>query len=154
MGRSNVGKSSLINKLFEKNFTKVSKSPGKTQNLEFFLINYNKRDTGFILDSPGFGYVDGPVYLRKKFKYLIYTYINYGVRLNLILYLINGEYGMKKVDMEELTFLNKFNKEIQVVLTKVDNLNQGDTIKYVTQISNFTKPLINVRQEIFLTSSR
>ena len=56
--------------------------------------------------------------------------------------------------MEELTFLNKFNKEIQVVLTKVDNLNQGDTIKYVTQISNFTKPLINVRQEIFLTSSR
>jgi GTP-binding protein len=154
LGRSNVGKSSLINKLFLKDISFSSKKPGKTQNLEFFLVNYNRRDTGFIIDSPGFGYVNGPVILRKKFKYLIYSYINFGVRLNMILYLINGEYGIKNVDMEELEFLNKFNKKIQIVLTKVDTLNNIETVQYATQVSNFTKPLINVRREIFLTSSK
>jgi GTP-binding protein EngB required for normal cell division len=72
----------------------------------------------------------------------------------MILYLINGEYGIKKVDMEELEFLNKFNKKIQIVLTKVDTLNNIETVQYATQVSNFTKPLINIRKEIFLTSSK
>jgi GTP-binding protein len=145
-----VGKSSLINNLLKTKITKDSKSPGKTQRLEFFSIN----DELFLIDAPGFGFVDGPIVLRRKFKYLIYTYINYAVRLNHIIYLINGEHGLQKVDIEEIKFLNNFNKHIQLVFTKVDSFSDKNIIKHVTHASNFSKDLANVRQEILLTSSK
>ena len=96
----------------------------------------------------------GPVVLRRKFNYLIYTYLNYAVRLKLILYLVNGDYGMKKIDFEELKFLNNFNKDIQVVLTKVDKVDHYNNINFITEAANFVKPLKNVRPEIFVTSAK
>lgn len=107
----------------------------------------------FIIDAPGFGYVDGPVVLRKKFKYLIYTYLNYAVRLKTIIYLVNGEYGLLTADKKELFFLNQFNKEIQIVFTKVDKMNSKEIIKFITETSLYTQDLRNVRQEILLSSS-
>ena len=61
---------------------------------------------------------------------------------------------MKKVDYEELEYLNKFNKEIQIVFTKVDNVNHYNNINYLTEATNYIKTLRNVRSEIFLTSSK
>ena len=84
---------------------------------------------------------------------MIYTYLNYAVRCKLIVYLINGEYGMNKIDKEELIFLNNFNKEIQIVFTKVDKMNSREIVKYITEVSLFSKDLKNVRQEILLTSA-
>ncbi len=178
LGRSNVGKSSLINSIFDRELTVPNKTPGKTQKIEFYLIGtpkkrgnrgtiypkYLKLDQkniarnvnakGIFLDAPGFGYVSGPVELRRKFKYLIYTYLNYAVRLKQIIYLINGEYGMTDIDKEELEFINKFNKEIQLVFTKVDKKNKNNLIQYVSEASHFTRHLKNVRNEILLTSTR
>jgi GTP-binding protein len=174
LGRSNVGKSSLINSLFCKEITKPNKTPGKTQKLEFYLFGLNDNNKknnnksiytklkhevkinprGILIDAPGFGWIDGPVVLKKKFKYLIYSYLNYAVRLDQIVYLLNGEYGMNSIDMEHLKFLNKFSKDIQLVFTKVDKLNDNNLIKYVTEASNFTRDLNNVRTEILLTSSK
>lgn len=114
----------------------------------------NVHARGIFLDAPGFGYVSGPVELRRKFKYLIYTYLNYAVRLKQIIYLINGEYGMTDIDRDELEFLNKFNKEIQLVFTKVDNKNKNNLIQYVSEASHFCRKLKNVRNEILLTSTR
>jgi GTP-binding protein len=154
LGRSNVGKSSLINAIFRKEIASSSKRQGKTQRLEFFLVEQKNKSKLFFIDAPGFGYVDGPVVLRRKFKYLIYTYLNYAVRLNQIVYLINGHYGMEPVDRQELKFLNNFGKHIQLVFTKVDKLNNSEIIKYMTEASQFTKDLVNVRQEILITSSK
>ena len=92
--------------------------------------------------------------MKRKFKYLIYTYLNYAVRLNHIIYLINGDYGMKKIDYEELAMLNKFNIDIQIAFTKVDNVNHYNNINYITEASNYIRTLKNVRTEIFLTSSK
>jgi GTP-binding protein len=174
LGRSNVGKSSLINALFSKDIASENKKPGKTQRLEFYIFGkegkvknrlpgksiYSKLHTeriapdGILIDAPGFGYVDGPVVLRRKFKYLIYTYLNYAVRLKQIVYLINGEYGLTDLDKEELKFLNNFNKEIQLVFTKVDNFSDKYLIKYITEASHFSRDLKNVRTEILLTSAK
>jgi GTP-binding protein len=154
LGRSNVGKSSLINAILHREMAAASKRQGKTQRLEFFLIEQKNQQRVFLLDAPGFGYVDGPVILKRKFKYLIYTYLNYAVRLNQIVYLINGHYGMDDVDMEELKFLNNFGKHIQIVFTKVDKFNNSEIIKFITEASQFTKDLTNVRQEILLTSTK
>lgn len=60
---------------------------------------------------------------------------------------------MNKIDKEELNFLNNFNKEIQLVFTKVDKMNSKEIIKYITEASLFSKDLRNVRQEILLTSA-
>ena len=114
----------------------------------------NINPKGIFLDAPGFGFVSGPVELRRKFKYLIYTYMNYAVRLKQIFYLINGEYGLTDVDRGELAFINKFNKEIQLVFTKVDNKNKNNLIQYVSEASQFSRNLKNVRNEILLTSTR
>jgi GTP-binding protein len=175
LGRSNVGKSSLINSLFHQKVAKDNKTPGKTQKIEFFLFGLPKKfphnkglsskftkiqkesdfiHEAMILDAPGFGFVDGPVELRRKFKYLIYTYLNYAVRLKQIIYLLNGEYGMNQLDKQELEFLNKFNKEIQLVFTKVDKKNDTKVIQFLTEASQFSRGLQNVRTEILLTSSR
>lgn len=179
LGRSNVGKSSLINTLFKKEITSSNKKPGKTQKLEFyafgkeeenksiprdhsgrkFIYSHTKiieklNPVGILIDAPGFGWVEGPVVLKRKFKYLIYTYLNYAVRLQQIVYLLNGEYGMTSMDKEHITFLNNFNKDIQLVFTKVDKLSDNSLIKYVTEASNFTRNLKNVRTEILMTSSK
>lgn len=113
-----------------------------------------KENKLFVIDAPGFGYVDGPIILRKKFKYLVYSYLNYAVRLKVIVYLVNGEYGITESDKKEIKFLNSFNKEIQIVFTKVDKMNSKEIIKFVTETSLFSQDLVNVRQEILLTSSR
>jgi len=155
LGRSNVGKSSLINSLFQGEHAKSNKKQGKTQRLEFFLLKKNQKENKlFIIDAPGFGYVDGPILLKKKFKYLIYSYLNYAIRLKVIVYLVNGEYGINENDKKEIAFLNNFNKEIQLVFTKVDKMNSKEIIKFITEASLFSQDLVNVRQEILLTSSR
>lgn len=154
LGRSNVGKSSLLNALFSKKLAMENKKQGRTQRLEFFLIEGKKEVMSILIDAPGFGYVQGPVLLRRKFKYLIYTYLNYAVRLNQIIYLINGEYGMQNIDKEEIQFLNNFNKDIQLVFTKVDKINSSQIIKYITEASHYTRDMKNVRTEILLTSTK
>lgn len=141
--------------MFQKEYAKSNKKQGKTQRLEFFLLKKNQKENKvFIIDAPGFGYVDGPIILRKKFKYLIYSYLNYAVRLKVIVYLVNGEYGLIESDKKELEFLNQFNKEIQLVFTKVDKMDSKEIVKYITQASLFIQDLVNIRQEILLTSSR
>ncbi len=144
----------MINSLLLTNIAKENKKPGKTQRLEFFLISKKNENRIIIIDAPGFGWVEGPVILKRKFKYLIYSFLNYSVRLSQIVYLLNGEYGMMPLDKAEIKFLNNFNKDIQLVFTKVDKLNNIKLVKFISEASNFTKNLKNVKREILITSSK
>jgi GTP-binding protein EngB required for normal cell division len=118
LGRSNCGKSSLLNSLTCSKIATPSKKQGKTQCANFYLQSFKLKPTSFLVDCPGFGYVDGSVELRKKFRYLIYSYINFGIRINHVLYLINSKYNLQKNDLEELYKLNEFDVQIQLVFTK------------------------------------
>lgn len=99
-GSSNSGKSTLINSLNSNVFTsKTSKRSGKTQSLNFFLceksVHRNKKDPldvfkGFIVDSPGYGHTYVPVKVKSQFKKLMNGYLSHGVRLNLVLLLVNA----------------------------------------------------------------
>ena len=115
MGSSNVGKSSLINALNMGNkIAYTAKRTGKTQSLNFYMCQHsvNRRKHGFIVDSPGYGYVFAPVNLKKRWKNMMYKYLGFGVRINLILLCVNAHIGLKSNDIEMLEDLQHFKKPV------------------------------------------
>lgn len=115
LGSSNSGKSTLINALnvgTEAAYT--AKRPGKTQALNFYLAQHsvNIRKKGFIVDTPGYGYVFAPVAVKKKWQKMMYKYLGFGVRINLIVLCINGNIGLKENDLKMLEDLQHFKKPV------------------------------------------
>lgn len=96
-GRSNVGKSSLINALTgQKGLAKTSNTPGRTQQLNYFNIG----DKLHLVDLPGYGYAQAPEKLVKQWQNLIFTYLQGRVNLKRVFVLIDSRHGIKKVDEE------------------------------------------------------
>ncbi|TNV77125.1 hypothetical protein FGO68_gene9294 [Halteria grandinella] len=159
LGSSNSGKSTLINALnMGSEAAYTAKRPGKTQALNFYLAQHsvNKRKQGFIVDSPGYGYVFAPVNIKKKWQKMVYKYLGYGVRLNLIILCINGHIGLKQNDLSMLEDLQHFRKPVQVVLTKVDKITggQGELVRVTTETSRHIQKYVAkgfVNPEIHLT---
>lgn len=75
-----------------------------------------------VVDTPGYGFVVAPVHLKEKWRKMVFKYLGFGVRINLILLLVNANQGLKANDIKMLEDLSHFNKPTQIVLTKVDKL--------------------------------
>lgn len=75
-----------------------------------------------IVDTPGYGYVYAPIALKEKWRKMTFKYLGFGVRVNMILFLVNGHIGLKQNDLKMLEDLSHFNKPTQVVLTKLDKV--------------------------------
>ena len=126
LGRSNVGKSSLLNAITgKKNLAKVSATPGKTQQINFFTINEKMR----FVDLPGYGYAKASAGDRDAWMALISAYLNAERPLALILQLIDSRHPMQKNDAEVLAWMMEQQFPVQIVLTKVDKLNQKQRAK-------------------------
>ena len=120
-GRSNVGKSSLINTLLKRHRSKiarVSATPGKTQALNFYRVN----DRFFLLDLPGFGYAKVPKALRDGWKPLIEGYLSRDVDLRGVVHLVDARHDPTPQDLQMLDFLAGIHMPTLVVLTKIDKL--------------------------------
>lgn len=118
-GRSNVGKSSLINTLFnQKKLAKTSSTPGRTQQLNYFNLN-NKLH---IVDLPGYGYAEAPEKLVKQWQDLIFNYLRGRVNLRRVFLLIDSRHGLKKTDKEVMNMLDKAAVTYQIILTKADKI--------------------------------
>ena len=121
-GRSNVGKSSLINAVTaHKGLAKTSNTPGRTQQLNYF----NVADKILIVDLPGYGYAQAPENLVKQWQKLILTYLQGRVNLKRVFVLIDSRHGIKKVDEEIMDMLDKAAVTYQIVLTKTDKISQA-----------------------------
>jgi GTP-binding protein len=120
-GRSNVGKSSLLNWLFRQSLAKVAKSPGKTRTLNFFLINRSF----FLVDLPGYGYAKVGKQLREDWGRELGRYIHSEERLAGVVALIDIRHGLtaRDRDLQELLLASEL--ERQVVLTKADKVGRG-----------------------------
>ena len=96
-----------------------------------------RRKFGMLIDSPGYGYVFAPVHLKKRWKKMMFKYLGFSVRLNLILLCVNAHIGLKSNDIQMLDDLRHFNKPVQVVLTKIDKVKggQNDLIKIMAETS-------------------
>ena len=125
-GRSNVGKSSIINALFnQKKLAKTSNTPGRTQQLNYFNLN----DSIHIVDLPGYGYAEAPEKLVKQWQKLIFDYLRGRVNLKRVFLLIDSRHGLKKVDKEVMEMLDKAAVTYQIVLTKADKVSTKELQK-------------------------
>lgn len=122
-GRSNVGKSSLLNNLFnQKNLVKTSSTPGKTQALNFFTLD----DKLAFVDLPGYGYAQVPLAVRKKWGPMIQSYLQERESLKLILFLMDIRRIPNDEDKQLLEWVAFQEKSLILILTKVDKVNQTE----------------------------
>lgn len=119
IGRSNVGKSSLINALFNrKSMARVSNTPGRTRQVNFFLV----RKVLHLVDLPGYGYAEASKKTVSGWNRLILDYLKGRRQLKKIFMLIDARHGFKPNDIEMLEFLGDFGVLVQVILTKSDKV--------------------------------
>ena len=117
IGRSNVGKSSIINAITKsKKLAKTSKTPGRTQNINLFFIN----DKINIIDLPGYGYAKISKIKRQELSYLIKNYLINRENLKQIFVLIDCKVGLKDSDIDILDIISESDKQFSIILTKVD----------------------------------
>jgi len=121
-GRSNVGKSSLLNRLLgRRNLVKVSSRPGKTQALNFFLVN----DSFYVVDLPGYGFARVSRSMQRKWQDLVGGYLERRQPLVAVVLLVDIRHPVKKNDLDVFTWLRQQGRPVVLVYTKIDKLGRG-----------------------------
>jgi len=149
-GRSNVGKSSLINALTGRNrMAKTSGTPGRTQQLNYF----NLADRLYIVDLPGYGFAQAPENMVKQWQKMIFTYLQGRVNLKRVFLLVDSRHGVKKIDTEIMTLLDKAAVNYQIVLTKADKISDKQLAKVMEETATILKKHPAAYVEAIATSS-
>ena len=150
-GRSNVGKSSLINALTgRKGLARASNTPGRTQEINFFSIPENH----YLVDLPGYGYANAPVKVVEQWQNLLKQYLAGRQSLRRAFVLVDGRHGVKKVDTEIMSMLDGSAVTFQVVLTKLDKVKEKDCENILEQVRSNLQNHPAAFPEIILTSSQ
>lgn len=149
-GRSNVGKSSLINALTgRKALARASNTPGRTQEINYFLLG----DARYMVDLPGYGFAEAPVAVVRKWQDLLKSYLSGRATLRRVFVLIDHRHGIKPVDDEILTLLDKSAVPFQAVLTKADKVKAKDRDAVLAQTRKALQKHPAAYPEILVTSS-
>lgn len=149
-GRSNVGKSSLINALTgRKGLARASNTPGRTQEINFFTVG----DEHYIVDLPGYGFANAPVAIVEKWQRLLKRYLAGRPTLRRVFVLIDSRHGAKAVDEEIMTLLDKAAVTFQVVMTKTDKVRKTQLDQSIEATRAVLAKHPAAYPEIVLTSS-
>tara|TARA_B100001029_G_C14813665_1_gene313755 strand:+ start:38 stop:661 length:624 start_codon:yes stop_codon:yes gene_type:complete len=151
IGRSNVGKSSLLNAVTKtKKLAKTSKTPGRTQSINVFEINSKIN----IIDLPGYGFAKVSKVLRENLLILIEDYIQNREKLSHVFLLIDAKVGMKNSDIDMLDFLNNCSKEFSIVLTKIDKISFNQIDFQKKSILSLMKNYKKTFKDIYLSETK
>ena len=150
IGRSNVGKSSLINALTNrKGLARASNTPGRTQQVVFF----NLADRLMLVDLPGYGHAEAPREEKDRWNELVNTYLRQRRALKCVCLLLDGRHGAKAHDLDMMTFLDRAAVSYQVVLTKLDQVRILDREKRMEQVRQIIAKHPAARSDIIATSA-
>ena len=149
-GRSNVGKSSLINALCgRKNLARASNTPGRTQEINYF----NLADDRFLVDLPGYGYAEAPLPVVAKWQALLKSYLAGRQTLRRAFVLIDTRHGVKAVDEEIMQLLDRCALTFQAVMTKADKVSKVERDANIEQVKAALANHPAAYPELVVTSS-
>jgi GTP-binding protein len=149
-GRSNVGKSSLINALTgRKGLARASNTPGRTQEINFFTVG----ESHYLVDLPGYGYANAPVAVVEKWQRLLKNYLRGRVTLRRAFVLVDARHGIKSVDEEIMALLSSAAVTFQCVMTKTDKLKKGELDAVLAQVRVKLSKFASAYPETVITSS-
>lgn len=149
-GRSNVGKSTLINAVTgRKALARASNTPGRTQEINYFTLG----DSHFLVDLPGYGFANAPVAVVARWQALLKSYLAGRATLRRAFVLIDARHGIKAVDEEIMGLLDKAAVPFQTVLTKTDKVKDKDRDRVLEQVRGALAKHPAAYPELILTSS-
>ncbi|MDQ3192514.1 MAG: ribosome biogenesis GTP-binding protein YihA/YsxC [Bacteroidota bacterium] len=150
IGRSNVGKSSLINMLTDRlGLAKTSSKPGKTQLINHFLIN----ESWYLTDLPGFGYAKVPNALKSTWEKMIKDYLLYRENLMCVFVLLDSRHEQQKKDKELIDFLGEEQIPFVLIFTKIDKLSAPQLKRAIESYKKSLQSQWDQLPEMFLTSA-
>ncbi len=149
-GRSNVGKSSLINALAkQRSLAKTSNTPGRTQLLNYFTLG-NK---AYLVDMPGYGYAKAPKAQVIAWTRLIEAYLRERQNLKRVFLLVDARHGLKESDERTMEFLDRFAVSYQPVLTKLDKVKSSEGEECIAMLEREIKKRPAAFAQVIATSS-
>ena len=150
-GRSNVGKSSLLNAITKrKSLARTSNTPGRTQQINFFSVS-NKL---YIVDLPGYGYAKAPLHEVQKWQELVFSYMSGRPNLKRIFLLIDIRHGIKSNDIEIMNLLDEAAVNYQIIFTKSDKIKGQILENLVMDYTKSLDPQIAVYPEVIISSAQ
>ena len=151
-GRSNVGKSSLLNAMTNRNnLARTSNTPGRTQELNFFDVG--TPPTMRLVDMPGYGFAKAPKDMVKQWRFLVNDFLRGRQALKRALVLIDSRHGIKEVDREILEMLDRAAVSYRIVLTKADKVKATELAAVVAQTEAEARKRAAAHPHILATSS-
>lgn len=151
-GRSNVGKSSLLNALTNRNgLARTSNTPGRTQELNFFDVG--EPLVLRLVDMPGYGFAKAPKDLMRKWKYLVNDFLRGRAVLKRVLVLVDSRHGLKDVDRELMEMLDRAAVSYRLVLTKADKVKASDLAKMRDEVAAEARKHPAAHPDLIATSS-
>ncbi len=150
-GRSNVGKSSLINVLVNrKGIAKTSSKPGRTQAINFFCLE----DRLYLVDLPGYGFARVPLHVKKSWGEMVETYLRTRSNLRAVVVILDIRRDLSAGDKDLLDWLNYYGKKCIVVLTKADKLSRHKSISRAKQIRSQLQGVTAEKPTVFSAKTR
>lgn len=151
-GRSNVGKSSLLNALTGRNsLARTSNTPGRTQELNFFDVGTPLQFR--LVDMPGYGFAKAPKDLMRKWRYLVNDYLRGRPVLKRVLVLVDSRHGLKDVDRELMDMLDKAAVSYRLVLTKSDKVKASELAEVHAKVVEEARKHPAAHPDVIATSS-